>query len=311
MGYWKDGEWQEELEIIEGGSWKVSEIREEKEMGGPESSKGLQAHREFVLGEYMKSKEKGSQAGAPVPHGKEHTGETPVLQGPPPYPPPEGDKKRTRARRPCYMKPQAGVPPVEDPTLEIGLFQQQVQERQGEGKKLWPLETGKRVANEVMAQIVPYCKKAMICGSIRRKKKEVRDADLVVVPDRLFLLEDACKRLAEGGWPVAIGAKIISFGVPLKKGTTETQRHREEEVFPVEIYVAHNGNYVSWCIARTGSKENNIRLCSAAKRKGLKIAWDEGAIIDRHSGQKVREIITEKQLWAALMVEWQEPKERD
>lgn len=38
------------------------------------------------------------------------------------------------------------------------------------------------LAEKVCHQLVPYCEKIKICGSIRRRKKEIGDIDIVVLP---------------------------------------------------------------------------------------------------------------------------------
>ena len=48
------------------------------------------------------------------------------------------------------------------------------------------LEDAEELAGEIVEHIHPFCERVEIAGSIRRKKSEVRDIDLVLIPKPLL-----------------------------------------------------------------------------------------------------------------------------
>ena len=48
------------------------------------------------------------------------------------------------------------------------------------------LEQSQKLAQEIVDQIRPYCESVEVAGSIRRKKSEVHDVDVVLIPKPLL-----------------------------------------------------------------------------------------------------------------------------
>lgn len=126
----------------------------------------------------------------------------------------------------------------------------------------------KELADEFVKEIKPFCEKFDVCGSIRRKKANCKDIDIVLLPKDNFNL-----RL-----PFLQG-KILNSG---KKFIIETNGQKlvrlNYQDVKVDIYIATPENYEVLKLIRTGSAEHNKKLCQLALDNGMHLRFDKGLI---------------------------------
>jgi len=127
------------------------------------------------------------------------------------------------------------------------------------------LEDAEAIAGNVVEDLKGHCLKIEIVGSIRRKKPEVKDIDLVVIPAIGPGILDAVKRLPIQGMAVK-GEKIVR--VTLDSGIN------------LDIYIADALTFETLKLIRTGSVEHNIRLCSIARQKGWLLKANGEGLLD-------------------------------
>jgi len=153
------------------------------------------------------------------------------------------------------------------------------------------LERAQKVADAVVKRLSPYCQRIEIAGSIRRRKRWVNDIDLVLVLKDPW---DFHAELMKIGQIKMSGKKIMRVMV----GSTQ-----------VDIYVADEETWSTLLLIRTGSKENNIRLCSRAKDLG----WHLAASGDGLFNEKEERIAgdSEISIYNALGLPYQRPEERN
>jgi len=152
------------------------------------------------------------------------------------------------------------------------------------------LKEGQRIANELVEELSPCCSRIAIAGSIRRQKPQVRDIDLVLIPSDRPCIDAIMARL---GSVKMSGKKIARIQI------VDIQ---------VDFYFATPENWATILLIRTGSKENNIRLCSKAKRQGWHLAASGEGLFDM-VGERVAGD-TEESIYRALGLPWQEPESR-
>ena len=152
------------------------------------------------------------------------------------------------------------------------------------------LERAQKIADGVVKRLAPYCRRIEIAGSIRRRKATVNDIDLVLIPSDFWNLQHEIMGL---GQVRMSGMKIMRVMV------NSTQ---------VDIYVASEETWATLLLIRTGSKENNIRLASLAKRKGWHLAASGDGLFDEN-GQRIAGD-SEESIYEALNLPWQRPEER-
>ena len=152
------------------------------------------------------------------------------------------------------------------------------------------LERAQKVADAVVKSLSPYCQRIEIAGSIRRKKPWVNDVDLVLIPNDPWSLHGELMKL---GQLKMSGKKIMRVMV----GSTQ-----------VDIYIADDATWATLLLIRTGSKENNIRLCSRAKELGWHLAASGDGLFNE-KGERIAGD-SEISIYNALGLPWQRPEER-
>ncbi len=153
------------------------------------------------------------------------------------------------------------------------------------------LEKAKAFANIVVKTLEPYCDKIEVAGSVRRQRPVVNDIDLVVIPRDRQNLDLAL--MSMGNYKMS-GMKIARV---------------EMDSIPLDIYFATPETFATLFLVRTGSKENNIRLATLAKKRGWRLAASGDGLFDE-TGTRIAGD-TERSIYEALGVPWQEPWERN
>lgn len=173
------------------------------------------------------------------------------------------------------------------------------------------LEDAQREAAWVLSKFEHLCEKVLIVGSIRRQKPEVNDIDIVVIPrfprdenwDKI-----ACElKHAHDMAQIRKGPKLMTF-----------QHYSREYVsspdYSIDIYHATPETWGILVLVRTGSKEHNVKLCSLALSKGMKLSAAEGVLKPLESFPSMMRTIAskiEEDIFAALGLAYIEPKDRE
>lgn len=176
------------------------------------------------------------------------------------------------------------------------------------------LEDAQVLADIVRHALEPFCERVAAAGSIRRLKAEVNDVDIVALPKVVsqpgplggtvkfsetdvfrFLLPKAVKKV--GFTCEACGQELLRF-------------NRLEDGFQVDVYRARAETWGVILLVRTGSKEHNVKLCSLARSKWLKLSACEGVVTQEGFGRIVASR-TEEEVFAALGLGFVEPKDRE
>jgi len=163
------------------------------------------------------------------------------------------------------------------------------------------LKTAEEKAAKVVEFLAPFCARIDIAGSIRRRRPQVGDIDLVIEPKpgKKRFIRDRC--LSWKPQIITDGDVNLLFTV---KGVQIDIFFADE---PGLDLFAEPGNFGSLFICRTGSKEFNIQLASRALKRGLH--WNpyrgvvqKGKIIASH---------TEEAVFKALGLAWIKPEDRE
>ena len=155
------------------------------------------------------------------------------------------------------------------------------------------LEWAQKLADAVVKRLSPHCQKIEVAGSIRRRKPWVNDVDIVLIPSDAWNLEGEVLALARPFQPKMSGEKLKRF---------------DYNGAQVDVYYATPETWSTLLLIRTGSKENNIRLCSLAKKMGWHLAASGDGLFD-DTGKRVAGD-TEESIYQALGLPWQPPEER-
>ena len=160
-------------------------------------------------------------------------------------------------------------------------------------RSMMSLRDAESIGQLVIGVLQPYFERLEIAGSIRRRKKWVHDIDLVGIPRAATWLGFNNKLVAIADRVVRRGAKLATF---VFKG------------IQVDLYYATGETWATLLLIRTGSKENNIRLCMLARDRGWQLKANGDGLVDEH-GQRIARY-TEHSIYEALGLPYQQPWER-
>lgn len=160
------------------------------------------------------------------------------------------------------------------------------------------LQEAERIAMTVLDSLRPFCSRIEVAGSIRRRRPDPHDIDIVLIPKDPWKLDMTIRCL--GNTPVTGGKLQRLILPPAASGEPGTQ---------VDIYFATPQTWATLLLIRTGSKESNIRLCWLAKQRGWHLAANGDGMFDAQGRRIAGD--TERSIFAALGELWLEPEERD
>jgi len=151
------------------------------------------------------------------------------------------------------------------------------------------LEQAEKLAEQFIHEIADYCEKIKIVGSIRRRKTECRDIDLVLLakPEELWNFTLKLKRIS----------KINVNGKQVKRVVYNGEQF--------DLYFATPETWGALVLIRTGSAGHNIKLSKRALNMGMKLSH-KGLIKD---GKIIAS--TEEGIFEALGMEYVPPEERE
>lgn len=139
-----------------------------------------------------------------------------------------------------------------------------------------------KIAGKIVDELGGYCQRIDIAGSVRRRRPNVGDVDIVLLP-KDGQRRDIEKRIQQNP-NTAIqknGAAILQL--VLHNGVQVDLYFAQPAVNDLAGYVP--GNYGMRLLAMTGSREHNVFLASEAKKNGLHFAPYKGLL---RGGQYVR-----------------------
>ena len=146
------------------------------------------------------------------------------------------------------------------------------------------------LANKIVADIKPYCKRIQIVGSIRRKEKSPVDIDIVLIPKSEESKEKIEEILSKKGKFLEGGEQRASFRI---KGVK------------VELYYTIIEEEGAALLAYSSRFGASIGLRLVAKRKGFKL--NQHGLF--RNGKRVAGK-TEEEIYHALGREWKLPEKR-
>lgn len=161
---------------------------------------------------------------------------------------------------------------------------------------MYELNYAAGMADRFISLLDPCCERIAVAGSIRRKRPQVKDIDLVIIPNSVS----------------ALGITLLRHGEILTKkrldSKTKIIKYRFRGI-QVEMYIANKDTWPMLLLVRTGSKEHNQHLAHVAKLWGKKFKANGEGILDA-DGNKISGD-TEESIFEALGLEWVPPEERE
>lgn len=142
------------------------------------------------------------------------------------------------------------------------------------GAVRYPYYQAINVANELLAMLEPACEKIMVAGSLRRKKDDVGDIELLCIPraansaDILFgddQLDIKVRRLMRTG--------LLALRFSVKETTTYGPKNKLlihlPSGIPLDLFSADAENWGMALLVRTGSRDFNVKVMFRLKALGM------------------------------------------
>ena len=165
------------------------------------------------------------------------------------------------------------------------------------------LAAAQSLADKIAAEITPFCDRLEIAGSIRRRRPNCGDIDIVCIPKGITGREALLARCSRTAKLVKQGDQYVVF--ELANGVQ------------LDLWVAHGGtgdlltttpsNWGMLLLARTGSAAHNIHLAERARSLGLRFNPHRGLM---RFGETVASA-EEAEIFAALKLDYVRPEDRE
>lgn len=159
------------------------------------------------------------------------------------------------------------------------------------------LKTATAIAEKVKTELAPHCQRIEIAGSIRRKKPNVKDIEIVAIPKPYDV------GLFESGIATVVNRwKKVKGELPCKY----TQRDLPEGI-KLDLFFATPENWGAIFAIRTGSADFSHKvLATRWKKLGY---TSSGGVLSR-DGETIY-IREERELFELLGLDWVEPENRE
>lgn len=189
-------------------------------------------------------------------------------------------------------------------------------------KPKFPRAVAESVALELLSAMSFASHRAVIAGSIRRLKPLVGDIELLYIPRieqlparDLFGQDIPTRNLAE-----SVIADWLARGVLKKRLNVNGSEMWGEKNklavhcatgIPVDLFAATEANWFNYLVCRTGPGESNIRIASAAQRKGwMWNPYGEGFSRGSGLGRERIAVTSEREVFEFVGLPYLEPEKR-
>lgn len=157
---------------------------------------------------------------------------------------------------------------------------------------MMPWSYANEQAERLVASLRPYSIQVEAAGSLRRRKEQIRDLDVVACPDPLHAVQFAT---AAAKWAANPG-KALGKKTPIRAGGMLG-----------ELYLVEPESWASIMLIRTGSATFSRAIVTIGPKRGVR--FRDGLLWEEKGGAPIF-CATEHDLFSRLELPWIEPWER-
>ena len=179
------------------------------------------------------------------------------------------------------------------------------------------LASAKEVTDQLVRLLAPHCERIAVAGSIRRKRPDVKDIELLCA-SKVTSTADLFGR-AVTSW-YSLNKKLdalVADGSVLKKRANKSGRYSYGEHnkllvhvpsgIPVDVFSSSTNNWGMSLVVRTGSKDFNVRMMARFRELGMR-GHAYGGVTDQE-GNEI-ECPDEETVFRLLGWSWMPPERR-
>lgn len=191
-------------------------------------------------------------------------------------------------------------------------------------KKKFPRAAAIAAAKVIVEALKPFCLRLIVAGSLRRRKQEVGDVEILYVPKIEFRAQQITTLFGEEKVDdVSVNLvdraleNLITAGTIAKRENVLDRETWGPKIklaihvasgIPVDFFSTVERSWFNYLVCRTGSAETNTRIASSAKRKGWKwCPYSPG--FQRADGRLVA-VTSEREVFQLSGLPYLEPHER-
>jgi DNA polymerase/3'-5' exonuclease PolX len=184
-------------------------------------------------------------------------------------------------------------------------------------KQRWPANIALPIANELIAQLQPRCQQICIAGSLRRRKAEVGDIEILYVPRMAQVrmpneLFPRTSSLVDELFDQWLAQDFIRKRPNINGDTTWGDKNKlavhAPSWIPVDFFATTPDCWFVALVLRTGPKELNTRLAASALRRGMQL-HAYGVLEVTATGELIIPR-SEREVFQLLGVPYREPPQR-
>jgi len=186
------------------------------------------------------------------------------------------------------------------------------------GKKM-PLEIGIIVGGYLKMELEKYVERIEIVGSVRRKKAEIGDVEVLYIPKFDNIIpEGEFFETNSNLVDLFLNKKLETWMLHKRLDIKGAQRWGEKlklaefgiDKIPVDLFACTHDTWICNFVMRTGGKESNTKIAMAAQKKGWK--WESTGVgfIDAITKKTVCIPKTEQELFEAVGLPYLPPEQR-
>jgi len=168
------------------------------------------------------------------------------------------------------------------------------------------LKEAVELAQELVELLAPACDRIQVAGSVRRRKPQVKDTEILAIPKYMGpvdLLDQRIKELIAQG---ELAYRFNKLGRRVCGPLNKLLMHRRSGV-SVDVFSTDELCWAMALVIRTGPKESNMELAKAAINKGWQLrAYGDG--YDTPDGHIHCE--TEEEVFSAVGLPYHQPWQR-
>ncbi|ODU24145.1 MAG: hypothetical protein ABS95_02225 [Verrucomicrobia bacterium SCN 57-15] len=187
-------------------------------------------------------------------------------------------------------------------------------------KPKFPRDLALAATREILVRLVT--ERVIVAGSLRRRKKEVGDIEILYIPKKhyqhdveasdLFQSRARVRNLTDHSIVEMIKSGLIRPRENVLGRTTWGDKNKlavhVASGIPVDLFATTESAWFNYLVCRTGSAENNIRISAAAQAKGW--SWHPYALgFTNERGNLVR-VESEEDVFRLVGLPYLQPWER-
>lgn len=169
-------------------------------------------------------------------------------------------------------------------------------------KERFPHAEARSVAVFLRDVLAPFCHRIEIAGSIRRQLPYVGDVELLLIPKKALPAQGFFDAIISGEPVEMCDLAADAIDGLVESGVLKQRRNVNGSVIwgdrnklavhaasgiPVDLFFTSKQGWFMSLVIRTGGKETNITLATAALRHGLRLHPYEGGYTNRSTGSMI------------------------